>query len=211
MKNETKQILTALITEYPKLTAIEKEISTAFEMLIECYTNKGKVLLCGNGGSAADCEHIVGELMKSFKKKRPLTQKQKESLLKEDSTGFISDNLEGALPAVSLVSGVALATAFINDVSADLVYAQQVFGLGRVGDILIGISTSGNAVNVNCALKTARALGMKTIGMTGDNGGEMNKPCDSVVKAPQNETYLIQELHLPIYHTLCAMLEEELF
>jgi phosphoheptose isomerase len=181
--------------------------------LKDCYYNNKKILLCGNGGSAADCEHIVGELMKGFLLKRRVDLAFIESLKKvaPDDVDFLSNNLQGALPAISLVSHSALMTAFANDVAPDLVFAQQVYGYGNAGDILVGISTSGNSKNVLHALKVAKAKGLRTIGLTGRTGGAMNEFCDVTIKVPWDDTPSIQERHLPIYHSLCIMLEEEFF
>nr|WP_249315866.1 SIS domain-containing protein [Bacillus sp. FJAT-49711] len=188
-------------------------ILEAFQLLKEAYHNRGKVLLCGNGGSASDCEHIVGELMKGFKLKRPVDDSFKQKIERSfpNDSDYISSHLQGALPAISLVSQSSLISAFANDVAADMIFAQQVFGYGKEGDVLIGLSTSGNSVNVIHALKVAKTIGLKTIGLTGENGGEMKDICDVTICVPFEETLDIQERHLPIYHTLCIMLEEEFF
>ncbi len=212
MKAEARNTLDGLILRYDELDVCRADIVAVFEMICHCFRNSSKVMICGNGGSAADSEHIVGELMKGFKHSRPLGHNEREKLTGLfDDGGYIADNLQGALPAVSLVNNVSLSSAFANDVAADMIFAQQVYGLGNAGDVVIGISTSGNAVNVINALKTARAFDMHTIGLTGGTGGKMLKYCETSVKVPQTETYLVQELHLPVYHTLCAMLEEEFF
>ena len=170
-------------------------------------------MVCGNGGSAADSEHIVGELMKGFLKKRQISEKEKDKLksLFPGEWDYLSKNLQGALPAISLVSHPALSSAFINDVAADMVFAQQVYGYAKAGDVLLGISTSGNAKNVANAVMVARAAGMKTIGLTGGKGGFLQSLCDVTIRVPADETFKIQEYHLPVYHALCAMLEEEFF
>jgi D-sedoheptulose 7-phosphate isomerase len=203
--------LSRLIDKYPELNVCEADIIKAFEILQRSFSNGGKVLLCGNGGSAADCEHIVGELMKGFMSKRPVPQAVRDQLAQFGDEGkYVADHLQGALPAVSLVSHTALMTAFTNDVSADMVYAQQVFGLGKQGDVLIGISTSGNSVNVVRALQVARAQGVCTIGLTGRRG-KMGMLCDAAICVPYDTTPDVQERHLPIYHALCMMLEEAFF
>jgi phosphoheptose isomerase len=213
MREETKLIIEGLLKNYSQLLSCRDIIDEAFDLLKQCYTNQGKVMVCGNGGSAADSEHIVGELMKGFMKTRKICDENKERLKAEfpEDAEYLSCNLQGALPAISLVSQSAVFTAFINDVAADMIYAQQVYGYGKSGDVLIGISTSGNSKNVVNAIKVAKAFGIKTLGLTGETGGMMDKICDVNIKVPAKETYRIQEYHLPIYHALCAMLEEEFF
>ncbi|MBS4220899.1 SIS domain-containing protein [Bacillus sp. FJAT-49711] len=209
MKTEVEK----LVGKYPELSVCSQFILEAFQLLKEAYHNRGKVLLCGNGGSASDCEHIVGELMKGFKLKRPVDDSFKQKIERSfpNDSDYISSHLQGALPAISLVSQSSLISAFANDVAADMIFAQQVFGYGKEGDVLIGLSTSGNSVNVIHALKVAKTIGLKTIGLTGENGGEMKDICDVTICVPFEETLDIQERHLPIYHTLCIMLEEEFF
>lgn len=199
--------LEELMERYPRLEACAVEIQAAFDLLAGCYENDGVVYLCGNGGSAADAEHIVGELMKSFAGHRPLPTDFTESLQDD----YIAGHLEGALRAVALTGQVSLSTAFANDVAPELVFAQQVFGYGRPGDVCWGLSTSGNSKNVLHALKVARAKGMKKIGMTGQGGGRMVELCEVCIRVPEKETYKVQELHLPVYHTLCRMLENRFF
>lgn len=213
MKEPVRKIFEQLLHQLPELGGISSSIEQAYDILYQCYRQSGKVLICGNGGSAADSEHIVGELMKGFLQKRPIPEKHREALHTAfPSEGeYLSSHLQGALPAISLVSQTALAYAFINDVAPDMVFAQQVFGYGQKGDVLIGLSTSGNSVNVVNAVKVARVLGIKTLGFTGEGGGAMEPLCDAVIKAPANETYRVQEYHLPLYHALCAMLEVEFF
>ncbi|WP_179107246.1 D-sedoheptulose-7-phosphate isomerase [Sediminibacillus massiliensis] len=202
-----------LINKYPELDVCGKDIENAFTILTESFRKNGKLLLCGNGGSAADCEHIVGELMKGFTLQRPVDAEFRKQLSHVDSleADYIADNLQQALPAISLASQSALMTAFANDVAADMVYAQQVYGYGNSGDVLIAISTSGNSNNVLKAVKVAKSLGVKTIGLTGESGGRMKDVCDVTICVPYQETLDIQERHLPIYHTLCIMLEKEFF
>ena len=213
MCEETKAIIDELIENRPELKNCKSSIEQAFNLLKQCYTYQGKVLVCGNGGSAADSEHIVGELMKGFRNVRRICDENKERLQDEfpEDAEYLSSNLQGALPAISLVSQSAVFTAFINDVAADMIYAQQVYGYGKSGDVLIGISTSGNSKNVVNAIKVAKAFGIRTLGLTGENGGMMDKICDVNIKVPAKETFRIQEYHLPIYHALCAMLEAEFF
>ena len=205
--------LNLLLSRYPALSCCRQEILSAFELLRDTYTQKGKVLACGNGGSASDAAHIVGELMKSFARHRDIGE-AKEKLfrtLPQEDAQYIADRLEGALGAVSLHGEVALVSAFANDVAPDLIYAQQVLGLGRPGDTLIALSTSGNSANVVRAVQTARALALHTIGLTGQGGGKLAACCDVCIRVPETETFRVQELHLPIYHTLCLMLEDTFF
>ena len=179
----------------------------------ECYAHDGKLLIAGNGGSAADSEHIAGELMKRFKTPRPVTDEFAEKLRTIDPFRGedLAKNLERSLMAIPLVAHEALSTAYINDVDGLGVFAQQLFGFGRPGDVFLGISTSGNSRNVMSATVVARALGIKIVGLTGANGGELAEVADVVVKVPETETYMIQELHLPVYHCWCLMLEDRFF
>lgn len=213
MEERLKKHLENLIERYPSLKNIEQDIFTAYLMLEECYENGGKLLVAGNGGSAADSEHIVGELMKEFTLSRELDSNLKERLIKEDKElgNVLASNLHKALPAIALDGHPALSTACINDGDPLLCFAQQVNGYGKKGDILLAISTSGNSKNIIYALVTAHALGMKVIGLTGIKDSKLSEMCDSCIKAPQEETYMIQELHLPIYHCLCMMLEDHFF
>lgn len=204
--------LEQLIEEYPALAPCKEVIHRAFEMLRDTYRQDKKLLVCGNGGSGADAEHIVGELMKEFYIKRPLKKEMKEALAVFGEDGIMLGNhLQGALPAITLTSNIALSTAYANDAKPELVFAQQVYGYGIEGDVLLGISTSGNSKNVIYALQTAKAKGMKTIGFTGRSGGALKELCDVCICAPSDITYKIQEYHLPIYHTLCMMIEEVFF
>jgi len=202
-----------LIDLYPELVICEEDIQKAIQILSDCFSAKGKLLVCGNGGSAADSEHIVGELMKGYMSKRPLPETIRKKFLTANNQQelYLADHLQGALPAISLVSQSSLISAFANDVSADLVFAQQVYGFGQPGDVLLGISTSGNAKNVNYAMQTARAIGMKTIGLSGPDGGKMKDYSDVIILVPGESTPAIQERHLPVYHTICAVLEQEFF
>lgn len=211
MKNTTLSHLDQLLNNYPKLLANKEDLVSAFNILSETYSAGGKLLICGNGGSAADSDHIVGELMKGFLKKRPVSDELAEKLDELDKSGELSRHLQQGLPAISLSAHYALNTAICNDLSSDLMFAQQVLGYGRAGDVLLGISTSGNSRNVINAGIVARTLNLKTIGLTGEGGGKMNELFDLVIRVPSNRTPDIQEFHLPVYHTLCAMLEEEFF
>jgi D-sedoheptulose 7-phosphate isomerase len=206
-------MINELLKRYPCLEPIKEQIVAATEEIINCYENGGKLLLCGNGGSCADCEHITGELMKGFLKKRPISDNTKKEmkLLSPEISDEILSKLQVGLPAISLPSLSALNTAFANDVDSNLIYAQGVMSLGKKGDVLIAISTSGNSQNVVAAVKTAKALGIKVIGLTGGNGGELKKLSDIVIAAPETETYKIQELHLPVYHYICAQVEDNFF
>lgn len=202
-----------LLDNYPELLPVVDQIKQAYEILKQCYKDGGKLLLCGNGGSASDCEHIVGELMKGFVSKRPVSTEVREKLKKfgGEQGKYLADHLQGALPAISLVSHTALMTAFVNDVAADMVFAQQVFGYAKPNDVVLGISTSGHSGNVIRALQVANAIGVKTLGLTGKSGGQMIDICDAVICVPRENTADVQERHLPIYHTLCMMLEKEFF
>jgi D-sedoheptulose 7-phosphate isomerase len=217
MRHDCEQILNDLIDRLPVLNPIRDRIAQAADMLIDTYSRGGKVLICGNGGSAADSEHIAGELLKGFLLRRPLTTQLKDDLavrLAERGLKLSDDvllRLQMGLPAVSLVSQVAIGSAIANDLGADLVYAQQTLALGRPGDLLIGLSTSGNAQNVIQAVLVAGGLGMKTLGMTGANGGLLAQMADVCLKMPADATPLIQELHLPVYHVLCAIVEQAFF
>ena len=193
-----------LLMRYPNLETCIEDIEKAKEAMIACYEQGGKILLCGNGGSSADCEHIAGELMKGFLKKRPVVEDER---LKEFDEEFLK-RLQGGLPAIALPSMTGVNTAFANDVDPEMVYAQAVLALGKENDILIGLSTSGNAANVANSLKVAKALNMTAIGLSGGTGGKMKEISDICICAPEKETYKIQELHLPIYHYLCAMVED---
>ena len=202
-----------LVARYPKLEAVRPEIIDSYLLMEESYENGGKLLIAGNGGSAADSEHIAGELMKRFKILRPVSKEYAEKLKEVDPVrgAELSKNLECSLMAIPLVAHEALTTAYINDVDGLGVFAQQLFGYGREGDVFLGISTSGNSKNILNATVVARASGIKVVGLTGAKGGELAKVADVAVKAPETETYMIQELHLPIYHCWCLMLEDHFF
>lgn len=192
-----------LFMRYPALKVCENEINQALELMIKTYTQGGKILVCGNGGSAADSEHIVGELMKGFLLKRPVTDERIPNELRS--------KLQGALPAISLPSQVAVLSAFINDEDPEMLYAQLVYGYARENDLVIGISTSGNSANIVNALRVAKSLGVKTVALTGEMPSKLSELCDVTVKAPSKETFEIQEYHLPIYHYLCAAVEKHFF
>ncbi|MDR1092891.1 MAG: SIS domain-containing protein [Clostridiales bacterium] len=213
MKPNTVTEINRFFEEHKKLLSQRDAVARAIETLTACYKNGGKVLLCGNGGSSADCDHIAGELLKSFKlKRRPdaAFAAKAESLYGANGRA-LADNLEQGLPAVSLTAQTAFMTAFLNDRDAQFLYAQGVTALGRAGDVLIGISTSGNAKNVAQALRTARVKDMATIGLAGNTGGAIKELADVCILSPEKETYKIQEDHLPVYHLLCAAVESELF
>jgi D-sedoheptulose 7-phosphate isomerase len=198
---------------YPDLAVCVPEVRRAFEILRDCYRQGGKVLICGNGGSAADSEHIVGELMKGYFSKRPVPQAVRDKLAAAfpEEGAYLADHLQGALPTISLVSQTSLITAFCNDVAADLIFAQQVYGYGAPGDALIGISTSGTSKNVVYALQVARVLGLRTVGLSGRSGGRLKALCDVAICPPVEITPEVQQRHIAVYHALCAMLEEEFF
>jgi D-sedoheptulose 7-phosphate isomerase len=202
-----------LISKYPKLETCASDIQAAFEILRACYQGGGKVLTCGNGGSAADAEHIVGELMKGYLLKRSIPGEIRAKLISihPQNGDYLARHLQGGLPAISLVSQASLLSAIANDTAADMVFAQQVYGYGRKGDTLIGLSTSGNSRNVINAMQVAHALGLRTIVLTGPTGGALKPLCDVCICAPGENTPAVQEHHLPILHVLCAMLEEEFF
>lgn len=202
-----------LIERYPLLENLRQDIIDTYLIIEECYLNGGKLLIAGNGGSAADSEHIAGELMKRFKIPRPVSEEFAEKLQAVDAVRGknLAEKLECALMAIPLVAHESLTTAYMNDVDGDEVFAQQLFGFGKPGDVFLGISTSGNSKNVMSATVVARALGMKVIGLTGGTGGELAEVADATVVVPEKETYMIQELHLPIYHCWCLMLEDKFF
>lgn len=202
-----------LIERYPVLSSVRNNVMQAYRLLERSYENGGKLLIAGNGGSAADADHIVGELMKGFQKRRRISE---ESALKLKKAGGvageeIAEKLQGALPAIALQNHAALNTAYLNDVDGLFCFAQQVYGYGGAGDVFLGISTSGNSKNVLYAAITAKALGMTVIGLTGKDGGKLKALSDDAIVVPEDETYRIQELHLPVYHCLCLMLEDRFF
>jgi len=202
-----------LMARYPALLGCSDDIVSAFNALLRMFKDGGKLMIAGNGGSAADCEHIAGELLKSFKTKRPICSDASDALTEKygEAGTELARKLEGALPAIPLPSIVSLNTAFANDVDPAVAFAQLTIGLGSKGDVLLAISTSGNAQNVINAVMAANAVGVKTIGLSGASGGKLSGLCDIMIRVPSEETYAIQEYHLPVYHALCAMLESELF
>lgn len=199
-----------LVERYPKLASVRQDIIDAYCIMEECYSHDGKMLIAGNGGSAADSEHIAGELMKRFEMPRTIPEGFAEKLIEVDPVRGrdLSKTLEQGLMAIPLVAHEAMTTAYINDVDGYGVFAQQLYGFGRKGDVFLGISTSGNSRNILSATVVARALGIKVIGLTGNTGGELAKVADVAVIVPEERTYMVQELHLPIYHCWCLMLEE---
>lgn len=212
MKPSTEKILKELTERYPALAAVEADVREAYTVLHDCFAKGCRVYLCGNGGSAADCEHMAGELLKCFKLPRPLENDFKAALRAFGEDGSVlADNLERGLPVVSLCGHVAFSTAFQNDNTPALVFAQQVNAYGREGDVLVLFSTSGNSQNCVYAAICAKALGIKTVTLTGGTGGKLKALSDVAVVVPARETYQVQEYHLPVYHALCAMLEEEFF
>lgn len=196
-------MLDKLLKNYPQLTVCKNDIVRAKDTIIHCYENKGKLLLCGNGGSCADCDHIVGELMKGFL----LERKVNDIRLPE----YIRENLQAALPAISLSSQSAALTAFMNDVEPSMVYAQMLYGYAGPSDLFVGISTSGNSINVANAAVVAKAIGIGTIVFTGENDSALSEICDIAIRVPETETYKVQELHLPVYHYICAEVEKHFF
>lgn len=214
MTNDRKMAhVDSLVERYPQLEACREDIVNAYDLLEEAYAAGRKLLVAGNGGSASDSEHIVGELMKEFKLKRKIYSAQADRLrrIDEEMGKVLAENLQGSLPAISLVGEPSLTTAFMNDAIPVLVFAQQVNGLGRAGDVFLGISTSGNSQNVLYAAVAAKSKGLKVIGLTGGRENKLMGYADVCIRVPETETYKIQELHLPVYHCLCLMLEERFF
>jgi len=223
IQGEPLRILDRLMVDQPSLAPLRDDLERAYALMEATYARGGKVLTCGYGGSASDAEHIVGELMKGFLLRRPLGGDFRARLLDGAATEpgdseaaraaaeHIASHLQGALPAISLTGGLSLSTAFANDVAPELVFAQQLFGYGRAGDTLVAISTSGNSTGILHAIRVARAMGIRVVGLTGGTGGMMRTLCDVALVAPECETYRVQECHLPLYHALCAMLEARFF
>lgn len=205
--------LAELTERYPVLKQVEGDIRDLYETVRESYENGGKLLIAGNGGSCADSEHIVGELMKGFVKKRAVPEEMAKNLKAVDPERGekLACSLQQGLAAIALTGHTALSTAFLNDVDGEVIYAQQVYGYGKPGDVLLGITTSGNSENIMYAAVAAKAKGMKVVGLTGRDGGKLKGICDAAVVVPETETFKIQELHLPVYHALCLMLEEHFF
>ena len=197
-----------IFKRYPELTECKEAMYAAFEILKDCVKKGGKILLCGNGGSAADCDHIAGELLKGFLKKRPLSPEEKALWAEEP---WVGDMLQKGMCAINLTGIGATMTAVCNDTDPQLIYAQLTQAIGRPGDVLIGLSTSGGAKNVRYGAMTAKTLGMKVVSLTGKKESPLSAIADAAIRVPVQETYMVQELHLPVYHWLCAMLEEEFF
>lgn len=213
MKESSRFYINQLIERYPNLLSCKDDIEKSVEIMISSYKSGGKLLICGNGGSAADSEHIVGELMKGFILPRKMNLQMYDALknsCKEDAD-YLYKNLQLGLPSISLVSHTALSTAFANDQAPDLSFAQQVLGYGKKEDILLGISTSGNSKNVVYAVEVAKTLKIKTVSLTGEKDSKLSRISDITIKAPSTVTFQIQELHLPIYHAMCLALENEFF
>lgn len=213
LESRIQKHLDLLVERYPKLECCKNDIEKAYSIIEKAYNKDKKLLIAGNGGSAADSEHIAGELMKKFKIPRPVDPEFAEKLKNIDSVygAELAKNLERGLMTIPLVAHEALSTAYINDVDGHGVFAQQLYDFGRPGDVFLGISTSGNSKNVISTTVVARALGIKVIGLTGKSGGKLAKVADVTIKVPEMETYMIQELHLPVYHCLCLMLEDRFF
>lgn len=212
MSAEPMLILENLIQTRPALAPCREDIAAAYRLLAGVFRAGGKLLLCGNGGSAADCGHIAGELMKGFLRRRPLPPSLRQAMRSQGEEGErLAGRLQGALPCIDLTGSAPFSTAFANDVDPALTFAQQVCGYGRPGDALLAISTSGNAENIRFAVRTAKAMGLNTIGLTGRKGGWLAGNTGLCIRVPEDETFRVQELHLPVYHALCAMLEAEFF
>ena len=199
-------MLEELFARHPRLEPCRAQVAAAFDAMTVAFRSGGKVLVCGNGGSASDAEHICGELLKSFRKRRALPQDVAYRIRPE-----IASRLEGSLPAVSLVSMSGALTAFANDVAWETAFAQQVLGLGRPCDVLVALSTSGNSANCVAAAEVMKAIGGTAVAFTGAKESRLSEVCDVAIRVPETETYKVQELHLPVYHALCAAIEEELF
>ena len=205
--------LALLINRYPVLEPVKEAIFQAYCLLEKCYEGGGKLLIGGNGGSSADSEHIVGELMKGFCKKRQVPEDFAGKLMEADKERgkYLAEKLQQGLPAIALTGHPALSTAYLNDVDGLLTIAQQLYGYGKKGDVFLGISTSGNSENILYAAAAARAMEIPVIALTGKDGGRLAEAADVAIIVPEQETYRIQELHLPVYHALCLMLEERFF
>ncbi len=206
-------LIKKIIERYPALKICQKDIKEASDLLIKSYENNGKLLICGNGGSSSDSDHIVGELMKSFSKKRPIGDDLSERLkaISAERGANLAEKLERALPAISLSAHTALTSAVSNDIGGDYIFAQQVVGYGNKEDILLAITTSGNSKNIIDAAIVAKAKGLKVIGLTGETGGNLKQYCDVIIRVPSMSTPVVQEYHLPIYHVLCQIIENKFF
>jgi D-sedoheptulose 7-phosphate isomerase len=205
--------LQQLIEKYPPMEALLPQVQRTYDVLLGCYQRGGQVLICGNGGSASDAEHVVGELMKGYLHKRPVPPELRKALTEGygPEGAYLADKLQGALPTISLASHTSLITAVVNDIAGDLIFAQQVYGYGRPGDVLMAISTSGASANVLHAVRVAKVRGLTTLGFTGRGGGQLAALADVALCVPADRTADIQERHLALYHAICAMLEEALF
>lgn len=210
---ETDEPIAELTENYPELESCQSQITDAIRTIAESIRQGGTLLTCGNGGSAADSGHIVGELLKGFEQDRPVPAETETELTDEypEHGEYLAENLQGSLPAISLASHNAFLTAYANDVAPDMAFAQQVYGYGDEGDVLLGLSTSGNSGNVINAIRVANARGLETIGLTGPDGGAMRTHCDVAIRVPGSSTAEVQERHLPVYHTICRALEKEFF
>lgn len=212
MKERTRNFVNAFFERHPDLTSLQEQILEVCHTVEKAFADGHQLLLCGNGGSSADCDHIAGEFLKGFLLKRPVKEDFRRAMEKYGAEGTdIADKLQMGLPTISLNTHSAAISAFSNDVDPELIYAQQVLAYGKPGDVLIGISTSGNANNVAAAVMTANALGLHTVGLTGKDGGKLAQLAEKALIMPQWETYRIQEDHLAVYHLLCAVVEYELF
>jgi D-sedoheptulose 7-phosphate isomerase len=202
-----------LIQRYPSLESVKSDISAAFDIIADSYANGGKLLIAGNGGSASDAEHIAGELMKTFAKKRNLPDSFVTDIKKVDPeiAEYLIPRMQPGLPTIALSGHASLNTACINDIDGNITFAQQVYGYGKENDILLGISTSGNSKNILYAAAVARVRKLKIIALTGEGGGKLKQYADVCIRVPETETWKIQELHLPVYHCLCQMLENHFF
>ncbi len=211
MQNELHPALQTLMEEHPALRGTAADLQAAYTLLLKSFQDGGKLLLCGNGGSACDCDHIAGELMKGFLDRRLLNAAERDALRQAGDDGILAERLQRAVPVLVLHGLGGMSSAFLNDVDGTLTYAQQAFAYARPGDVLLGISTSGNAQNVCYAAIAAKARGARVLGLTGEGGGRLAALCDVCVRAPAHETYRVQEWHLPLYHALCIALEQSLF
>ena len=213
ISSATLHLVDQLCERYPSLTTVKPAIEEACSQLIACYEQGGKILICGNGGSCSDSDHIVGELMKSFELKRPIKSgiQEKLSILDPERGSYLASHLQQGLPAISLTAHSALITAVANDIDADIIFAQQVIGYGKEGDVLVAISSSGNSQNVVDACLVARAMNLKVIGLTGETGGKIKAFCNILINVPGRRTAFVQELHLPVYHLLCLAIEQHFF
>ena len=211
--NRKKETLETLVGRYPELSGVKEAVEKAAMALISSFAGGGKLLVCGNGGSCSDSDHIVGELMKGFENRRPVEDAFQRQLAEIDPERgeYLAGKLQQALPAISLTVHQSLITAVANDTDADLIFAQQVMGYGQPGDVLLALSTSGNSRNVLDAIITAKARQMTVIGMTGETGGKMKPLCDILIPVPGARTAWVQELQLPVYHALCMMVEDHFF